>query len=107
MLAFIPLAAIQAAAIGIYSANQQKDAGSRRFGEAPPPAPCEYCGTTGHGIDMLPGETPEQAFRRYCDMGHERKGRKFKLRFIGPCGPPPEKVFAKVADDAANCAATP
>lgn len=45
-------------------------------------------GTTGHGIDMLAGETPEQAFRRYCQMEHERKGRKYKLRFIGPSKPP-------------------
>lgn len=47
-------------------------------------------GTVGHGIDMQPGENPEQAFRRYCQMDHERKGRHYRLRFIGPCGPPPK-----------------
>lgn len=40
-------------------------------------------GTIGHGIDMLDGETPGDAFRRYCEKVHERKGRKFTLRFIG------------------------
>lgn len=48
-------------------------------------------GTIGHGIDMLPGESPEAAFRRYCEKPHERKGRKFNLRFIGPCGAPKER----------------
>lgn len=48
-------------------------------------------GTIGHGIDMEPGETPQQAFERYCGMEHERKGREFRLKFIGPCGPPPPK----------------
>jgi hypothetical protein len=49
-------------------------------------------GTVGHGIDMREGETPEQAFRRYCEMDHERKGKHFKLRFIGPCDAPAKKV---------------
>lgn len=40
-------------------------------------------GTLGHGIDMLPDETPESAFRRYCAKDHERKGRKYNLKFIG------------------------
>ena len=40
-------------------------------------------GTTGHGIDMLPGETPEQAFRRYCEQEHRAKYRTFKLNFVG------------------------
>lgn len=44
-------------------------------------------GTIGHGIDMLPGESTTQAFQRYCAKTHERKGRKYKLRFIGPCAP--------------------
>lgn len=39
-------------------------------------------GTIGHSIDMLPGETPEQAFRRYCDKEHRAKGRSFKLKFL-------------------------
>lgn len=45
-------------------------------------------GTIGHGIDMLPGESPKAAFQRYCLKTHERKGRKFLLQFIGPCEPP-------------------
>lgn len=40
-------------------------------------------GTLGHGIDMLPGETPEQAIRRYCDKEHRSKYRKFRIRFLG------------------------
>lgn len=40
-------------------------------------------GTLGHGIDMLPNETVEDAFRRYCSMEHERKGRKFMLTYLG------------------------
>lgn len=44
-------------------------------------------GTTGHGIEMLAGETPERAFRRYCEMEHSRKGRKYHLKFIGPVAP--------------------
>ena len=38
-------------------------------------------GTMGHGIDMLPGETQEQAFRRYCDQEHRSKYRKFRIAF--------------------------
>lgn len=45
-------------------------------------------GAIGHGIDMLPGETPRAAFERYCAKEHERKGRTFSLRFIGPCNAP-------------------
>lgn len=48
-------------------------------------------GTIGHGIDMLPSESPSEAFQRYCDKIHERKGRQYKLRFIGPCAPPRPK----------------
>ena len=39
-------------------------------------------GTLGHGIEMLPGETPEQAMRRYCDQEHRAKSRRFKIRFL-------------------------
>lgn len=56
-------------------------------------------GTLGHGIDMLAGESPEAAFRRYCDKTHERKGRKYNLRFIGPCAAPTPR--ARVVDE--NC----
>lgn len=56
-------------------------------------------GTIGHGIDMEPGETPQQAFERYCQKEHDaRHGRKFRIRFIGPCGPPPPRP--KPQDDA-------
>jgi hypothetical protein len=49
-------------------------------------------GTIGHGIDMLPGETHEAAFRRYCSEERDaRRGRKYNIRFIGPWGPPPAK----------------
>lgn len=49
-------------------------------------------GTIGHGIEMLKDETPEQAFRRYCTNEHDaRQGRKYRIRFIGPCDPPPVK----------------
>jgi hypothetical protein len=41
-------------------------------------------GTVGHGIDMLPGESCEAAFRRYCEINHERKGRRYHLTFLGP-----------------------
>lgn len=51
-------------------------------------------GTIGHGIDMLPGESAEAAFRRYCEKDHERNGRKYNLRFIGKCKAPPPKPKA-------------
>lgn len=51
-------------------------------------------GTTGHGIDMLPGDFPINAFKRYCGMTHNaRHGRTYELRFIGPSKPPePEEI---------------
>ena len=39
-------------------------------------------GTLGHGIDMLPGESQEQAFHRYCDQEHRSKYRKFRITFV-------------------------
>lgn len=39
-------------------------------------------GTLGHAIEMLPGETPEQAMLRYCDQEHRSKYRKFRIRFL-------------------------
>lgn len=41
-------------------------------------------GTTGHGIDMLPGETCEAAFRRYCETEPPGRHRRGKLTFVGP-----------------------
>jgi len=40
-------------------------------------------GTTGHSIEMLPGELHEAAFRRYCEQDHRSKYRPFKITFIG------------------------
>lgn len=40
-------------------------------------------GTTGHSIDMLPGELHESAFRRYCEQEHRAKGSRFRIKFIG------------------------
>lgn len=40
-------------------------------------------GVTGHGIDMLPGESCEGAFQRYCEMEHKHKGRSYRLKFVG------------------------
>lgn len=39
-------------------------------------------GTLGHGIDMLPNETPEQAFRRYCSQAHRSKYRTYRMEFV-------------------------
>lgn len=40
-------------------------------------------GTLGHGIDMLPGELHEEAFRRYCEQDHRSKYRNFHITFVG------------------------
>lgn len=45
-------------------------------------------GTLGHGIEMLPGEYPLNAFKRYCDKGHRGRSRTTPIKFLGPCGPP-------------------
>lgn len=45
-------------------------------------------GTLGHGIEMLAGETPRQAFERYCAQEHSSRNGKFKLRFVGPASAP-------------------
>lgn len=39
-------------------------------------------GTTGTGIDILPDELHEAAFRRYCDEEHRSKYRKYRVKFI-------------------------
>ncbi|QPF81643.1 hypothetical protein IC762_17610 [Bradyrhizobium genosp. L] len=41
-------------------------------------------GTVGTGIDMLPGELHEAAFRRYCDQEHRSKYRKYRIEFADP-----------------------
>lgn len=40
-------------------------------------------GTLGHGIEMLPDELPEAAFRRYCEQDHRSKYRTFRITFVG------------------------
>lgn len=62
-------------------------------------------GTIGHGIEMEVGETPEQAFCRYCAQEHSRKGRYFKLRFIGSCAAPPDKEITP--NDKVNAQSAP
>lgn len=44
-------------------------------------------GTTGHAIEMLPGEIHEAAFKRYCEQEHRSKYRRFRIRYLGvtPC----------------------
>jgi hypothetical protein len=53
-------------------------------------------GTLGHGTEMVEGDTPESAFRRYCNKEQNaRHGRKYKIRFIGPCPAPHPKETGK------------
>lgn len=40
-------------------------------------------GTMGHGIEMLPGELHEAAFRRYCEQDQRSKYRPYKITFVG------------------------
>lgn len=40
-------------------------------------------GTIGHGIDMLPGELHESAFKRYCDKDHRSKSGTYRIKFLG------------------------
>lgn len=40
-------------------------------------------GTLGHGIEMLPGELHEAAFRRYCEEEHRSKSGRFRITFVG------------------------
>lgn len=39
-------------------------------------------GTTGHSIEMLPGELHEAAFKRYCEQEHRSKYSNFKITFV-------------------------
>lgn len=45
-------------------------------------------GTMGHGIDMLPGELHEAAFRRYCEQEQRAKGRRYRITFVGQVARP-------------------
>lgn len=40
-------------------------------------------GLMGTGIEMLPGELHEAAFRRYCEQEHRDKSGKYRIKFIG------------------------
>jgi hypothetical protein len=40
-------------------------------------------GMTGHGIDMLPGELHEAAFRRYCEQEVRSKNGRSRITFLG------------------------
>lgn len=39
-------------------------------------------GTMGTGIEMLPGELHEDAFRRYCEQDHHSKYQTFRVKFV-------------------------
>jgi len=39
-------------------------------------------GTCGTGIDMLPGEDHEAAFRRYCNEQHRSRHQKYAVKFL-------------------------
>lgn len=39
-------------------------------------------GTIGTGIEMLPGEDHESAFRRYCNEEHRSKYREYRVKFL-------------------------
>lgn len=41
-------------------------------------------GTVGTGIEMLPEETPESAFKRFCEKEHRSKSGSYKLKFVKP-----------------------
>lgn len=44
-------------------------------------------GLMGCGIDMLPGELHESAFRRYCDQEHDaRHSRRYRITYVGKVG---------------------
>lgn len=55
-------------------------------------------GTLGHGIEMLPGETHEEAFRRYCQQDHRSKHGTFRITFVG-------RVKSERPSDGQCCAA--
>lgn len=40
-------------------------------------------GLCGTGIEMLPGELHEAAFRRYCDQEHNAKYNRYRITFVG------------------------
>lgn len=40
-------------------------------------------GTCGTGIDMLPGELHEEAFKRHCEKEHRSKYRRYSVKYVG------------------------
>lgn len=40
-------------------------------------------GVVGTSIEMIPGENPESAFKRFCDKDHRSKHGTYELKFIG------------------------
>jgi hypothetical protein len=54
----------------------------RSSGETGPEKGSWKGGTIGTGIEMLPGELHEAAFRRYCDEEHRSKYRKYQVTFV-------------------------
>ncbi len=40
-------------------------------------------GTVGHGIEMLFGETPQDAFRRYCKKDHRSRSGNYRVEYLG------------------------
>lgn len=40
-------------------------------------------GTIGTGIEMMPGELHELAFRRFCDQEHRAKAGRYRIKFLG------------------------
>lgn len=40
-------------------------------------------GVMGTSIDMLPGESAESAFRRYCAEEHRSKSGRYRIQFVG------------------------
>lgn len=41
-------------------------------------------GMVGHSADMMPGDTPETAFRRYCEQEHRSKSGRYRIKFVEP-----------------------
>lgn len=49
-------------------------------------------GTVGMGCEMLPGDTPQMAFERFCSKDiRGRGGRHYGIKFLGPCDKPQPK----------------
>ena len=60
----------------------QRSLDIRFSGETGPEKGSWKGGTIGTGLEMLPGELHEPAFRRYCDQEHRSKYRPYKVTFV-------------------------